>query len=206
MKFTTICLALASTFMMAQSTNGQLLKNLFGSGSSEQSKPLGDELSAFGRAVNSSGQQKFKLPSLFKQQNSTSDVLGMGDLSNLIPSPQVPSFSPPNLLNQFNTKSKQMIDRTTDWARVKQQQLKEKTFGRLGQTNPLGFLNGVTAPSAVERAITPDNNRPVQSKLAQPSTTPPKKFEYFAPPKSNQAAQPPIRTASTPDGQPAARF
>lgn len=212
MKSTTFCLALLAALTISNSAQGQLLKNLFGGNDTNQSKPLGNEPSALGSLNESNGQQKFRLPtlpSLFKQQDSQSDVLGRGDLgelSNLVPTPQLPSFNSPNLLNQFNSKSKQMIDRTTVWARDKQQQLKENTFGRLSGSNPLGFLSSATAPEAQESRVRTAADAVTNSSLAQPSTTPPKKPDYFAPPKVTQPAQPPIRTASSPDGQPAMRF
>ena len=168
------------------------------------------------------GQQKFQLPSIPSilnqqgAQGNTAVESGLGSLSNLIPKPQLPSFQPPNLLNQFNTKSKQIIDRTTDWARTKQQALKEKSFGRLANSNPLGFLggNGVEAtlpqilggqqPGSVTR------NQPNASELAQPSSAPPSVQSatpnYFAPPKTNAPAQPQIRSAANPNGQPTVRF
>ncbi len=220
MKSTTICLALLVGLTVSNRVHGQLFKNLFG-GDTNQSQPLGYEPSALGSLNESTEQQKFRLPtlpSLFKQQDPQSDVLGRGDmsgLSNLVPTPRLPAFNQSNLLDQFNSKSKQMIDRTTDWARDKQQRLKEKTFGRLGATNPLGFLSGSAPPSTREERTTPmkpgpTGNRSIErttnSELAQPSTITPRKPDYFAPPKVIQPAQPPIRTASSPDGQPAMRF
>lgn len=219
MKLLTLFLAFATALLTSECAQGQLLKNLFGGGNSNQSTPLGMEPSALGQASNLLGQQKFQMPSfssVFDQQGAQGNAAGqsgLGDLSNLIPKPQLPSFQPPNLLNQFNSKSKEMIDRTTDWARTKQQALKEKSFGRLANSNPLGFLSGMGAAAGGQQATrsqpagSATRSQPNLPALAQPSTAPPSASpNYFAAPRTNGAAQPQIRNAANPNGQPTVRF
>ena len=199
MKLTPLCLAIAATLMISDCVHGQLLKNLFGGGNSNQSAQQGAEASALGQTANLLGQQNLPLPGLSSllgqqgTQGATTGQGGLGGLANLIPKPQLPSFNPPNLLNQFNAKSKEMIDRTTDWARTKQQEIKEKSFGRLAKSNPLGFLNGNTSgntPSTVDQAVG-------SATKSLPN--------YFAP-GSSPPAQPQIRSAANPNGQPTVRF
>ena len=218
MKLTPLCLAFVIALMSNDCVHGQLLKNLFGGSNSNQSTPLGLEPSALGQADNVVGQQKFQLPSLpslFNQQGAqgnTTGQSGSGNLSNLVPTPQLPSFQAPNLLNQFNAKSKEMIDRTTDWARTKQQTLKEKSFGRLTKSNPLGFFGGSEATAGNQQTAgdqqlgSATKVQPDVLELAQPSTAPPSNPSYFAPPKTNVPAQPMIRSAANPNGQPTVRF
>jgi hypothetical protein len=222
MKLTTLLLAFAAAFIVSNSVHGQLLKNLFGGGNANQSTPLGMEPSALGQASNLLGQQKFQLPSIpsiLNQQGSQRNATmegGLGNLSNLIPKPQLPSFQPPNLLNQFNAKSKEMIDRTTDWARAKQQALKEQSFGRLANSTPFSFLGGsgagATLPQTLEsqQSGSVTRNQPNASALARPSTSQPSASSttpnYFAPPRTNGPAQPQIRSAANPNGQPTVRF
>jgi len=192
MKLTTLCLAIVTALMISDCVHGQLLKNLFGGATSNQSTPLGAEASALGQASNLLGQQNFQLPgipSLLNQQGSTAGQGGLGDLSNLIPKPQLPSFNPPNLLNQFNNKSKEMIDRTTEWARTKQQAFKEKSLGSLTKNNPLSFLNG---------------NTPAIDNLDAGSAA--KHLQNYIAPGATPLAQPPIRSAANPNGLPAVRF
>ena len=208
MKLTTLCLAIATALMISDCVHGQLLKNLFGGTNSNQSTPLGAEASALGQhASNLLGQQNFQLPGIPSlQQGNTAGQGGLGDLSNLIPKPQLPSFNPPNLLNSFNAKSKEMIDRTTEWARTKQQAFKEKSLGSMTKNNPLNFLNGGNngilnggnngIASAVENLGA--------SSLGAGSTTK-SQPNYYAPP-STPLAQPPIRSAANPNGLPTVRF
>lgn len=201
MKFTTLFLACAAALMISDCVHGQLLKNLFGGAGSAQSGLLDVDPSVLNQANNLLGQQKLQvpsLPSLLNQQGSAGNAVGqggLGDLSKLIPTPQLPSLSPPNFLNQFNAKSKEMVDRTTDWARTKQQQLKEKTLGRLTKSNPLSFLNGNTPTTGNQ-----------QAELVQPPAIPPQTPNYYANPKAAAPAQPQIRSAANPNGQPAVRF
>jgi len=201
MKLTTLFLAFATAVIVSDCAHGQLLKNLFGGGDTAQSEPLGLDASVLSQASNLLGQQKLQLPSLpslLNQQSSGSNILGqggLGDLSKLVPTPQLPSLSPPNFLNQFNAKSKEMVDRTTDWARTKQQQLKEKTLGRLVGGNALNFLKGSTPAT---------DNQPAE--LAQPPVIPPQTPNYYANPGTAVPAQPQIRSAANPNGQPTVRF
>ena len=199
MKLTTLCLAFVTALVISDCAHGQLLKNLFGGGNSSQHTPLGVDASTLEQASKLLGQQKFQVPgisSLLGQQGAQGNTAGQGGLSNLsklIPTPQLPSFQPPNLLNQFNAKSKEMIDRTTEWARGKQQEFKEKSFGRLAKSNPLSFLSGLSGntqatgnPQAGSATRNPLNN-------SGPSTP-------------NVPAQPQIRSAANPNGQPTVRF
>ena len=209
MKLTTLCLAIVTALMVSDCVHGQLLKNLFGGGASNPSTPLGAEASALGQARNLLGQQNLQLPgipSLLNQQGSTAGQGGLGDLSNLIPKPQLPSFNPPNLLNQFNNKSKEVIDRTTEWARTKQQAFKEKSFGSLTKNNPLAFLNG--GDSGGNNGIAPaieNLGAGSTTKYLGAGSAAKSQPDYFAP-RSTPLAQPPIRSAANPSGLPSVRF
>ena len=199
MKLTTLCIAFVTALMISNCAHGQLLKNLFGGGNSNQNTPLGVDASTLEQASKLLGQQKFQVPgisSLLGQQGAQGNNAGqggLGDLSKLIPTPQLPSFQPPNLLNQFNAKSKEMIDRTTDWARNKQQAFKEKSLGRLAKSNPLSFLSGLGG-----------NTQATDTPQAGSATRTP--LNGSVPSTPNLPAQPQIRSAANPNGQPTVRF
>ncbi len=167
----------------------------------------------------------FKLPSLGSlfgrdESKSIEGILGARQLpQGLLPQAK----SQPNFLDQLNAKSKAAIDRTTEWAREKQQQLQQKSFQGLQQSGAGGLLQ---APGnrmvegmknffgGLNRSqTTPLEKPPVQPRAladrgnarppsAAPATsTPSRALNYYG-----SGAQPPIRSAAVPSGQTTQRF
>lgn len=101
-----------------------------------------------------------------------------GGLSGMIPSLSGNS-SPNDVIGRMNQKSKQMIDRTSDWARQKKQQVTGNMFGKA-----LGSIMTPTEPASPAKSA----------------------FDWLKPKTSRPPTQPPLRSASNYDLQPGIRY
>ena len=142
-------------------------------------------------------QSNSSLSGLFSGGNNTaSSGIGspsgfLGGLPNLIPSlgGNDNNAAPTDLLSRMNQKSKNAIDRTTDWAQQKKQAMSSKMFsGAFDMLKPKSLQGGQSTQS---------------SNLLQGASN---AFDWLKPQSNQPLNQPPIRSAENYGQQPSMRY